>query len=131
MIDQIISDRVEGNSQVVGLLPKWLEFANTGDMRFVGLVACRTSEDVVTDCAGAQGTEFAAYFGLDELKRTLAAHLKNRSIPLKQDPAGIDSSCWLYSVAQWTVGYDFFQWLVNVELVRRREGIKEPLRVHF
>src|SRR5258706_16451997 len=109
---EIIPDRVEGNQQVNDLLGKWKTFAEQGDMRFVGLVGCRTSEDVVTDCAGAQGTEFAAYFGLDELKRNLAEHLKNRSMAISQN-ADADQSCWIYSIAQWTVGYDFFQWLVN------------------
>jgi hypothetical protein len=123
-------NRVEGNSQVCDLLTKWLEFAQQGDMRFVGLVACRTSEDVVTDCAGAQGTEFAAYFGLDELKKNLANHLKNRSMPI-QSNAEEDPAAWIYSIAQWTVGYDFFQWLVNVEVIRRREKVEGPLKVYF
>lgn len=130
MTDQVIPDRVEGNREVNDLLAKWKEFAELGDMRFVGLVACRTSEDVVTDCAGAQGTEFAAYFGLDELKRNLAEHLKNRSMSIKQGDDA-DPSCWIYSIAQWTVGYDFFQWLVNVEIIRRREKIPGPLKVNF
>lgn len=128
--DQVIGDRVEGNEQVVDLLNKWLSFAKQGDMRFAAIIGCRTSEDVVTDCAGAQGTEFAAYFGLDEMKHNLATHLKNRSIAIK-DPQNADPSCWVYSIAQWTVGYDFFQWLVNAELVRRREGAPAPLKVHF
>src|SRR6266576_1318121 len=128
--DSVIGDRVEGNEQVVDLLNKWLNFAKQGDMRFAAVIGCRTSEDVITDCAGAQGTEFAAYFGLDEMKRTLSEHLRNRSLAVKQE-GEVDPSCWIYSVAQWTVGYDFFQWLVNAELVRRREGSPAPLKIHF
>ena len=51
--ESVEGDRVEGNQQVVDLLDKWLSFAKQGDMRFCALVACRTSEDVVTDCAWA------------------------------------------------------------------------------
>ena len=124
-----ITDRVEGNDQVVSLLTKWLDFAKQGDMRFAAVVGCRTSDDVITDCAGAQGTEFAAYFGLDEMKQILSQSLKNRSIPIQTEAS--DKSCWLYSVAQWTVGYDFFQWLLNVAVVHNREKNPDPLKIYF
>jgi hypothetical protein len=121
--------KAEGNQQVIELLDKWIGYAKQGQLKFACVIGSRGGDDVQSDWAGAQGSEFAVCFGLDDTKRLITEDLRSRMMPnLKQDP---DPSCWEYNLAQGSVGFDFHSWLVRAEAKRRELGAPGPLKVHF
>jgi hypothetical protein len=121
--------QVEGNPQVQDFLRRWLQKAEEGKLNFVGLVACLSQTQVFVDHVGVIGTEFAANFGIDNLKHQVMTNVFRRLPPDNQVDAPADRV--VYNLASGPCSFDFLAWLQIQQMRRNREGVQTPLQVAF
>ena len=120
---------VAGNKEVCELLQRWLVRARLGQINFIGLVACESPVLMFNDHVGVAESHFAAAVGLDHLKQRVVDSIVNRQVPDIDHSVPANLVC--YDLACEPTNFDFLAWLVNAEMIRRRENAPAPLKVAF
>lgn len=118
-----------GNREVIGLLESWLQEAKKGELNYAAILVCRLPNIGGCDFVGAPEMEPIVDEALARLKIKMEAYRRNRAMPPIDPRLGADYVC--YNLANDPCSYDFFTWLVNAEMTRRREWAPAPLKVHF
>ena len=129
MIPYVSHGSVEGNAEVIGFLERWLERAKLGQLNFIAAAVCEGPLHVYHDMAGKDGMEFAANWGLEVLKQRLVRTTENREPPPVDKSAPADR--WIWLATKGPACWDFFAWLVMVEMARMREHAEGPLKIGF
>jgi hypothetical protein len=119
--------QASGNKECVALMERWLEYAQQGKVRYIGIVGCENPGHANMEYAGSSGCEFAANWGYDLLKRALMRPSELNSSD--GEHLGANYAC--YDLRRAPISYDFSCWLIAQEMKRIRMGDPPPLRIAF
>lgn len=121
--------RAHGNSEVVKMLERQLEYVRRGQVNYCALVTCEQPETMKFDFAGSIELEAEVPRVLDALKREVVQSTSSRYPPDLDEDLGANYLC--YNIAFFSVGFDFLIDLLSAEMRRVRERAPAPLRVGF
>lgn len=118
---------VPGNEAVVALLERWLAVAKEGQVCYAALAMIQMPNKMVADFVGSIEVEMAIEHALDQVKAKIAQVRENRQLP-PRDP-NLTADYVTYNLSLYPVSYDFLPWMIESEMIRRREGAPAPLKV--
>lgn len=121
--------QVEGNQQCLEFIDRWRLLVAKGKINFVGMIACETATQFYCDHVGVIGTEFAANFAADYLKKQVVDNVFRR-LPMPARPDAPANHI-AYNLASAPCSFDFLAWLQTQEMRRLKEGAPGPLKVAF
>jgi hypothetical protein len=117
-----------GNAEVKNFLKEWIKIAEEGRLTWAGVVGVAPGDQVGYGYAGMHPGELALR-GIKILEEQVTHRWEEK---ITGDPKeGLDASYHEYNLAIDPINYDFLVWLIDAEMIRRREGAAWPLRVGF
>lgn len=120
---------VSGNSAVIELLEAYLEVAKYNDFGHIAIAMVGHPNVAATDFAGDIALELSTREALGILTGKVQKSIDDWSLPPRDE--SLDASYVCYNVANAPLGFDFLIWLVDQEMMRRRENAPGPLKVGF
>jgi hypothetical protein len=121
--------RTLGNKEVCEFFKKLWEEAEQGQVCCAAVIMAYGNHAYKADLEGHVGSEFALYFGLDDLKERLRAIVNNRQ-PANAS-SDVPANTAEHNLTEMSTSYDFLLWLFTAEMTRVREKAPPPLRVKF
>jgi hypothetical protein len=118
-----------GNDMVIAALEQFLVKAREGRHGYLVALMVGEGQQPLGAWAGPPTLESQAITHLEELASQWDANITNRTLPDRIP--GVPANRVVYNVPRWALCYDFIAWLIDAEMVRRREGAPAPLRVGF
>lgn len=118
-----------GNRECLDLAKQIIHYVRTEPINWLGFVACRPGDQIGYGYAGTGGSLNEAMKGLQVLLQQTQERYKER-ITGQTNP-NLDASYHEYNLATDPINFDFLVWLIDAEMIRRRNKAPWPLRVGF
>jgi hypothetical protein len=126
--------RSADNLAVVKLLEEYTEIARENGFSSVAIaLVCHSQQNGgalgACDFAGDISLQKGTLDAVGELQFKLQQSIANYALPEKYDH--LDASYVCYDACRGPLGFDFLNWIIDVEMTRKREGAPGPLKVGF
>jgi hypothetical protein len=122
------------NDEAVFMLRQFLAYAEQGQVGFVALTVVEppngyNDDHIKAGMTGATVHHKDVLKGLNAMQKQLRKSILNRTLPTRRVKSTADFVC--YNAADGPYNFDFTTWLIDQEMIRRREGASTPLKVGF
>jgi len=120
---------IEDNDIIVAMLEVYLKAARERPFGALAITMVGHPNVAAVDFCGEIALEESLREAVGLLDKKLETSIANWSLPPRNE--ALDASHVVYNLANGPLGFDFLVWLVDAEMIRRRENAPAPLKVGF